>query len=270
MKPVPSAGRGPYGRLVAAIGSIGPCAVAFSGGADSTLLLRAARKALGGNLLALTVAFPYTLSRDLETAKREALDLGVRHRVLCLPPADGMGKNPENRCYLCKRSMMEAIADAARSEGFATVIEGTNRDDGTTVRPGLKALEELGIRSPLRESAIGKAEVRRCLSRTGGIDGIRQSDSCLLTRIPFHTEVDLRRLERIEAAENLLLDLGFRDVRVRDRGEVAVIEVRRTDRQRFFREEIGDSVIKGLNALGLDRVAVDLRGYGGGKGSGLG
>lgn len=262
MNPVPSAGKGPYGRLVAAIGSIGPCAVAFSGGADSTLLLRAARKALGGNLLALTVAFPYTLSRDLGTAKRTALDLGVRHRVLPLPLAGGMGRNPENRCYLCKRRMMEAIADAARSEGFATVIEGTNRDDGTTDRPGLKALEELGIRSPLRESAMGKAGVRRSLSRTGGVGGIRQSDSCLLTRIPFHSEVDLLKLKRIEAAEDLLLVLGFRDVRVRDRGEFAVIEVRKEDRQRFFREETGDFVIKGLNALGLGRVAVDLRGYG--------
>jgi len=173
-----------------------------------------------------------------------------------------MARNPENRCYLCKRSMMEAIADAARSDGFTTVIEGTNRDDEKTGRPGLKALEELGIRSPLCDCALGKAEVRRSLSRTGRIDGIRQSDSCLLTRIPFDTEVDLRRLERIEAAEDFLLDLGFRDVRVRDRGEVAVIEVRRADRCRFFQAEMGNSVIKGLNALGLDHVAVDLRGYG--------
>jgi uncharacterized protein len=262
-----TAGKGPYGRLVAAVGSIGPCAVAFSGGADSTLLLRAARKALGGNLLALTVCFPYTLSRDLETAKRLALDLGVRHRVLRLPPADGMGRNPENRCYLCKRRMMEAIADAARSEGLATVIEGTNRDDGKTDRPGLKALEELGIRSPLRECALGKAEVKRSLSRTGGIGGIRQSDSCLLTRFPFHTEIDPGKFERIEAAEDLLLDLGFRDVRVRDRGDFTVIEVRRADRHRFFRGKTSDSVIKGLKALELGRIAVDLRGYGVEEGS---
>ena len=181
--------------------------------------------------------------------------------MLRLPPAAGMARNPENRCYLCKRSMMEAIADAARSDGFTTVIEGTNRDDEKTGRPGLKALEELGIRSPLCDCALGKAEVRRSLSRTGRIDGIRQSDSCLLTRIPFHTEVDLLKLKRIEAAEDLLLALGFRDVRVRDRGGVAVIEVRREDRHRFFREETGDFVIKGLNALGLGRVAVDLRGY---------
>jgi uncharacterized protein len=160
-----------------------------------------------------------------------------------------MGRNPENRCYLCKRRMMEAIADAARSEGFATVIEGTNRDDGTTGRPGLKALEELGIRSPLRESAIGKTGVRRSLSRTGGIDGIRQSDSCLLTRIPFHSEADLSKAETESSREDFSR-LGFRDVRVRDRGGApssrsaggpASIS---SGRNRGF-------VIKGLNALGM-------------------
>jgi len=250
-----------YRSLLKHIMEIGPCAIALSGGADSAFLLHAAREALGENLLAVSVAFPYSLSRDRNATEDLARFLGVRLKRLSMPLPESMARNPENRCYLCKKAMMTAIRDDAVSEGFETVVDGTNGDDDASRRPGMAALRQLGIRSPLRECAIGKPAVRRYLSRFGLDALIRQSDTCLLTRLPCDTEVNIEELKKIEGAEDLLLSLGFHDVRVRKHGTLARIEVRRKDRNRLFSAPVEDVLVGKLKESGFDRITVDVEGY---------
>ncbi|HPX12673.1 MAG TPA: ATP-dependent sacrificial sulfur transferase LarE [Syntrophales bacterium] len=250
-----------YKSLINYFNDIGPCAVALSGGADSAFLLHAAREALGENLLAITAVFPYTLNRDSQAAESVALHLGVRWKKLFLPFPRALAMNPENRCYICKKTMMEAITVDARAEGFATVVDGTRFDDEEKRRPGTVALRELGIQSPLRDCAVERAAVRRFLSLSG-LDAVAsRSDTCLLTRLPFGTAVDFEALRTIEAAEDLLLDLGFRDVRVRKHGPLARIEVRREDREKLFSGPVEAALLEKLRESVYDRITVDLEGY---------
>jgi len=250
-----------YDSLINYFNHIGPCAVAFSGGVDSAFLLHAAREALGENLLAVTAVFPYTLNRDSQTAEAVARHLGVPWKRLSLPFPEALAMNPENRCYICKKTMMGAITVAALAEGFATVVDGTRSDDEEKRRPGTAALRELGIQSPLRDCAVERATVRRFLSLSG-LDAVAsRSDTCLLTRLPFGTEVDLGALRAIEAAEDLLLDLGFRDVRVRKHGPLARIEVRSEDREKLFSGPVEAALLEKLRESGYDRITVDLEGY---------
>ncbi len=250
-----------YYSLINYINDIGPCAVALSGGADSAFLLHAAREALGENLLAVTAVFPYTLNRDSRAAEAVAGHLGVPWKKLFLPFPGALSMNPENRCYLCKKAMMGAIVDYALAEGFATVVDGTKSDDEENRRPGTAALRELGIRSPLRDCAVERATVRRFLT-SSGLDAVAsRSDTCLLTRLPFGTPVDFEALRTIEAAEDFLLDLGFRDVRVRKHGPLARIEVRREDREKLFSRPVEAALLEKLRKSGYDRITVDLEGY---------
>ena len=186
-----------YDSLINYFNHIGPCAVALSGGVDSAFLLHAAQEALGENLLAITAVFPYTLNRDSRTAEAVALHLGVRWKRLSLPFPEALAMNPENRCYICKKTMMGAITVDALAEGFATVVDGTRSDDEEKRRPGTAALRELGIQSPLRDCAVERATVRRFLSLSG-LDAVAsRSDTCLLTRLPFGPEVDLENVELV-------------------------------------------------------------------------
>jgi len=250
-----------YLSLLERLKEIGPCTVALSGGADSAFLLHAAREALGKKVTAVSVAFPYTLSRDRNGAEQLARFLGIRQKRISLPMPEFMARNPENRCYLCKKAMMTSIKDFSLSEGLTAVLDGTNGDDDEARRPGMKALRELSIRSPLRECAIGKTAVRRSLSELGLDVLVRQSDTCLLTRLPRDTEVHIEELKKIEAAEDLLLSLGFRDVRVRRHGTLARIEVRREDRTRLFSAPAEDALAGILKESGFDRITVDVEGY---------
>ena len=197
------------------------------------------------------------------SARRGAVarHLGVRWKKLFLPFPEALWLNPENRCYVCKTTMMGAITEHAHAEGFSTVVDGTKFDDEENRRPGTAALRELGIQSPLRDCAVETAMVRRFLS-SSGLDAVAsRSDTCLLTRLPFGTEVDLEALRTIEAAEDVLLDLGFRDVRVRKHGPLARIEVRSEDREKLFSGPVEAALLEKLRESGYDRITVDLEGY---------
>lgn len=236
---------------------VGPCAVAVSGGVDSTLLLRAAADALGKNLLAITVVTPYTISRDHTTLRVLFDTLEVPYKIFKLPLLDAIRNNPENRCYTCKYAIMSAMKKIAVEEGFGVLIEGTNADDVFLHRPGMKALQELGVRSPLLECSASKQDVRRLLHMFDPTAAERQSNSCLLTRLPHGTEINIDDLKQIEAAEDFLLDLGFRFVRVRKEGHAARIEIDPESRENLSDTDFYTCLSSKMKEFGFNNIFID-------------
>ncbi len=248
-----------YQRLVERLTAIGPAAVAYSGGADSGLLLAAAREACGGRVVALTAVAPYMVRQEISDAVAFAAGLGVRHELIELSMPESMEANPPDRCYLCKRSLYGRLTEAALALGFFAVLDGTNVDDLKDYRPGLRALRELGIEMPLLECAIAKADVRRIALALGLPNWRKPTNACLLTRLPFGQRVTMPTLQRVEEAERLLLERGFDWVRVRVHGRLARIEVARDQRARLL--EQSDGLVAALKSLGFQHIALDLEGY---------
>jgi uncharacterized protein len=256
---MPTATDSRYAALLDHLRGLGPVAVALSGGTDSALVLAAAREALGGGVLALTAVTPYTPRWEAEEAQALAAALSVPHRRVELPLDEALRDNPPARCYLCKRRLFEALGAAAAREGFTRLVEGTNRDDLDDYRPGLRALAELGVGSPLLACGLGKAEVREVSRALGLASWDRPASACLLTRLPHGETVTAAVLRRIEAAEALLAGLGFRAVRVRAHGDLARIEVPAEAVGRLA--DRAPDVADGLRALGFRHVTLDLAGY---------
>jgi uncharacterized protein len=245
--------RGPGGLLVA-----------FSGGVDSSLVLASALRARGADaVVAVTVTSPFHPASELELARRTAAILGARHVVLELDPLSDpeLRANPPDRCYRCKRMVFMAMRDLARDEGLDSLVDGSNADDDGDYRPGRRALEELGVRSPLREAGLGKPEIRE-LARALGIPAWdRPAQACLASRIPYGTELTTDVLRRVERAEQLVLALGLRTVRVRDHGDVARIEVDPDALACVVEPAARASVVAELKHLGYRYVTLDLEGY---------
>lgn len=250
-----------YQQLRALLEGMGAVAVACSGGLDSSLLLAVACDALGERVLALTVVTPYMASGEIAEVKKLAESLGVRHRVLEMPMPAAIAHNPPDRCYLCKQTLFAELKTIATAEGFAWLADGSNRDDLQDYRPGLRALRELGIRSPLLEAGLGKAEIRRYAQALNLPVWDKPASACLLTRLPHDTEVRPEALRRVEAGESALLALGFRTVRVRCHGDLARIEVDRAEQSRFLDTTVAEQVAAALTACGFRYVTLDLQGY---------
>ncbi len=248
-----------YQRLFDWLQRVGPAAVAFSGGADSGLLLAVARDACGGRVVALTLVAPYIARQEISEAVAFAAGLGVRHELIEFPMHASMEDNPPERCYLCKRALYERLIDAAEPLGFKAILDGTNLDDLKDYRPGLRAVRELGVLTPLLDCAIAKADVRRVSHALGLASWRKPTNACLLTRLPFGQRVVMSTLQRIEEAERVLLAQGFDWVRVRLHGGVARIEVERDQRARLLAQSEG--VVAALKALGFRHVTLDLEGY---------
>ncbi|HHW15654.1 MAG TPA: ATP-dependent sacrificial sulfur transferase LarE, partial [Firmicutes bacterium] len=215
-------------RVKAILFGLGKVAVSFSNGVDSTLLLRLAVDACGPeNVLALTGRSASLPGRELEGARATAQSLGVRHLAVETGELDdpSFRANPPDRCYHCKKRRLRVLRRAAAERGFGWIVEGTNRDDLGDYRPGLRASEEEGTRSPLLEAGLGKKEIRE-LSRELGLAGWdRPAAACLASRLPYGMEITVERLTQVERAEEYLEGLGFSPVRVRHHGDVARLEV---------------------------------------------
>jgi uncharacterized protein len=250
-----------FQRLLELLRELDSVAVACSGGLDSSLLLAAARLALSDRVLALTVATPYMAAQEIVQVWELTLTLDVRHRVLKLPMPAEIVRNPPDRCYRCKRVLFAELKAVATEEGFTWLVDGSNRDDLADYRPGMRALRELEIRSPLLEADLGKTEIRRYARALNLPVWDKPASACLLTRLPHDTEVDLHLLERVEASEQALRGLGFRTVRVRCHGDLARIEVDRTDLPRLLDESVGGEVVAALTGCGFRYVTLDLQGY---------
>ena len=240
----------------------GKLAVAFSAGVDSTFLLHAAVEALGKeNVLAITgrlVSFPEREAKEAETYYRER---GIRHLTIELDQfaIDGFDKNPVDRCYRCKKALFTAFIEAARDADFPALAEGTNADDPSGYRPGLKALAELKVLSPLKDAGLTKDEIRALSRETGLSTANKPSLPCLATRFPYGEKITPEKIRMVDEGERYLLSLGFRQVRVRCHGDLARIEVERDEIPRLSERRV--EVTKRLRELGFLYVTIDLAGF---------
>lgn len=246
-------------ELTRVLRELGKVAVACSGGTDSSFLLVAAHQALGDRVLAFTAVTPYIPRREVEQAQALAEQLGVRYRLIDCPLDPSIQDNPPQRCYLCKRLLFGEFRRIAEEAGYDHLLDGTNKDDLGDYRPGLRALAELGIRSPLAEIGLTKAEVRALSRELGLATWDLPANACLLTRFPHGTRISETDLRRVEQAEDRVTALGLRPLRVRCHGDLARLEVALEARQRVL--ELADEILPALRALGFRHVSLDLEGY---------
>ncbi len=239
----------------------GKTAVAFSGGVDSTYLLYAVKKAKG-SALALTALLPSLPAGEKENAASLCRQIGEEHIFL---PFDqlavpGFSSNPPNRCYLCKKALFSALLARAKEEGYDVLIDGTNADDAKTYRPGAKALEELGVYSPLRAAGLTKEEIRVLAKKAGLPVWDRPASPCLATRFPYGTTLTEEGFRTVEKAEEAVRSLGVSSVRVRVHGDIARIEVPPSGFPLLTSPGGATAVYEKLSSLGFLYVTLDLRG----------
>ncbi|ACA53857.1 ATP-dependent sacrificial sulfur transferase LarE [Clostridium botulinum] len=250
-----------YNNLINYLKDLKSVAVAFSGGVDSTLLLKAAKEALGDNAISITIVSPYIPKWEIKEARELVDKIGIKSYFIEVPMLQEIRSNPEDRCYICKKSIFNKIKDLAREKGIKYIVDGTNADDTKDYRPGMIALKELDVKSPLLENSINKKEIR-VLSKELQLDTWdKPAYACLLSRIPYNQEIKEEDLDRIEKAEVYMMKLGFRAVRVRSHGNLARIEVPQKERVKLFNEDILDKISKELKELGFKYVTVDIEGY---------
>jgi len=237
--------------------------VAFSGGVDSSLLLVAAHEAQGDRVLAVTGRSPSIPPAEIEAARRLAAQIGARHRIVDTDEfsCDAYLRNPPDRCYHCKKALFTALTGVARQEGLATVVEGSNHDDRDDYRPGAKAREELSVRAPLAEAGLTKDEIRRILREKGFDTWNKPALACLASRIPYGEEITEERLRRVDRAEEAMRSLGFPQVRVRDHGDVARIEVPSAEIEKLMDPRVRSAAVTSVREAGYRFVALDLEGY---------
>lgn len=250
-----------YVNLIRYLKELKKVVVAFSGGVDSTFLLKAAKEALGDNVKAITIQSPYIPKWEINEAKQLVAELGIAFEIVEAPIIDEIRNNPENRCYLCKTAVFSQIKAIAQRDGYHYVIDGTNFDDTGDYRPGLQALKELSIKSPLLECALTKQEIRDLSKELGLTTWDKPPYACLLTRIPYGNILKEEDFIKIEKAERYMMDIGFRAIRVRCHDDLARIEVDKKDLDKLFSGELHKKIASNLKEFGFKYVTLDLEGY---------
>ena len=252
-----------WDSLIKELKSYKSVAVAFSAGVDSTFLLAAARKALGENVIAITGRFDTSPTREKDESSAYCESIGIKHVILDLDQMSipGFKENTPDRCYICKKALFSEFRNTALKMGIDTLAEGTNADDDNDYRPGMRAIAELGVKSPLKKCGFTKQEIRQLSKELGLPTWNKPSLACLATRFPYGQEITPEKLRTIDTAEQMLIDSGFFNVRVRAHRELARIEVDPAEFDKVINKKITDNIVRYLKENGFKYITLDLEGY---------
>ena len=263
MKEIPKVTLSKDEKLKNILQEMGGVLVAFSGGVDSTFLLKTAHEVLGKNVLAVIASSETYPQKEREEALRLAQKFNIRYKVIETKELESSDfvNNPPQRCYFCKKELFSKLKDIAEAEGIPYVLDGSNYEDTTDFRPGTKAAEELGIRSPLKEAHLRKSEIRQLSKRSSLPTWNKPSLACLSSRFPYYTKIDTKNLKQVAKAEEYLRKLGFTQVRVRHHGQIARIEIEPPEFPKITEKKVKEAVIKNFKKFGYIYIALDLAGF---------
>lgn len=252
-----------YEKLKDILKEMGNCVIAYSNGVDSTFLLATAAEVLGNQVAAVTLVSPVAPASDEREAVRFCMERGIRHELLQLDVLNipGFKENPPDRCYICKKEIFKAICRFAREHAYAYVAEGSNQDDLGDYRPGMRALREMGIRSPLQEAGLTKDEIRTLSREMGLVTWSKPSAACLASRFPYGDYITEEKLHMVGSGEEKLRQMGFTQVRVRIHGSMARIECLPSEMNLLLDERKRTEIFLYMKELGFTYVTMDLQGF---------
>jgi pyridinium-3,5-biscarboxylic acid mononucleotide sulfurtransferase len=251
-----------FNKLRDSIRALKKAAVAYSGGVDSSLLCRVAYDVLGDEAIAITIVSPMLPRSEIDCAREVTSSIGIRHILVEEAEIEEIvAQNPKDRCYHCKKVEFGNVLKTAAEYGISHVLDGSNLDDLGDYRPGLAALQELSIVSPLREAGLTKAEIRELSKRLNLKTWDKPAFACLASRVPYGERITREKLGRVERAEDYLRGTGLRQFRVRSHGDIARIEVAPEEREKLFDARVMDEASAALKSFGFVYVCMELEGY---------
>jgi pyridinium-3,5-biscarboxylic acid mononucleotide sulfurtransferase len=241
--------------------------IAYSGGIDSTLMAKIAYDVLGENALAITAVSPSLLPEELEDARIQAAEIGIKHEIIATNEMNNPNytSNPVNRCYFCKSELHDNLKPIAQKRGYPYIVDGVNADDMGDYRPGIQAAKERGVRSPLAEVGITKAEIREISQKLGLPWWNKPAQPCLSSRFPYGEEITIEKLQRVGRCEIYLRKLGYQNLRVRSSGDTAKIELPPEQIKEFVLTTNLDQLVSKFQEFGFIYVTLDLEGFRSGK-----